>query len=162
MTLATISGSLQRSVSGDPWHGSSLQKLLSDVTAAEVASRPIAGAHSIAEIVVHIVAWMEEVGSWLEGAPRAMTDERDWPKPGAWPQPLEQLMAAHDRLQQRLAAFPESRLSHVIGGDRDPSAGTGLSFEATLVGVAEHNAYHGGQIALLKRAARARASGRSS
>jgi hypothetical protein len=63
------------------------------------------------------------------------------------------------------SAQPTDYIAFVRGApsrDRDPSAGTGLSFEATLVGVAEHNAYHGGQIALLKRAARARASGRSS
>jgi uncharacterized damage-inducible protein DinB len=154
MSMATISQCVQRSVAGDPWHGFSLQNLLSDVTAEEAASHPIAGAHSIAEVVVHVGVWMDEVASWLEGHPRSMTDERDWPRPEAWPQPLARMTAAHDRLRRALAAFPEPRLAEFIGGDRDPASGTGLSFEATLVGIAEHNAYHSGQIALLKRASR--------
>jgi uncharacterized damage-inducible protein DinB len=155
MSKAIISGCLQRSVSGAPWHGSSLHELLDDVTAVEATARPIAGGHSIAEIVTHVAAWMDEVAAWLTGAPRS---ERDWPVPGAWPQPLGQMDAAHERLQAEVARWPEPRLSERVKQATAP----GLSVADVLIGVAEHNAYHGGQVGLLKRALRGPASGRSS
>jgi len=155
MSKATISGCLQRSVAGSPWHGYSLNTLVADVTAAEAAAHPIPGGHSIAEIVAHIAVWMDEVASWLTGAARS---DRDWPPPAGWPQPLAEMAAAHERLQAELARSPDARLSERAIQATEP----GLSIADVLVGVAEHNAYHGGQIGLLKRALRGPASARSS
>jgi uncharacterized damage-inducible protein DinB len=155
MSKATISGCLRRSVTGSPWHGYSLNTLLVDVTAAEATAHPIRGGHSIAEIVAHVAVWMDEVASWLTGAARS---DRDWPAPAGWPQPLAELTAAHERLQAELTRCADARLSQRAEQATEP----GLSFADVLVGVAEHNAYHGGQIGLLKRALRGPASARSS
>jgi len=154
MDAAIIAALLERSLSGDPWHGPSLATLLADVTAGEAAARPIAGAHTIAELVLHVAAWAEEVGARLEGAPPGEPAAGDWPVPGDWRHACSRLAAARDGLLGRLAAAPVQRLGERVGDARDPAAGTGLTFAETLLGVAEHNAYHGGQIALLKRALR--------
>ena len=44
------------------------------------------------------------------------------------------------------------RISEKIGDVRDRALGSGVSVYVTLHGLAQHHAYHAGQIALLKRA----------
>ena len=48
---------LDRVVAGDAWHGPSLLALLATVPPELAARRPIAGAHSIWELVLHAGAW---------------------------------------------------------------------------------------------------------
>ncbi len=156
MSLESLSESIARSVAGDPWHGPSLAALLAGVTDAEAAARPIGAAHTIGELVLHAAAWMDEVAARLRGATPGEPEAGDWPAPCAWPEARARLEAAHGRLQRALADFPEARLGEVVGGERVAALGTGVTFEAMLIGVAEHNAYHGGQVALLLRALRAR------
>jgi hypothetical protein len=67
MSIRTLSECLARSVSGDPWHGPSLDALLGDVTPEQAAAHPVPGAHSIVEIVRHVTAWTEEVELRLRG-----------------------------------------------------------------------------------------------
>jgi hypothetical protein len=59
---------LERAVSGQPWHGPSLAMLLEGVTARDAAAHPIAGAHSIWELALHLTAWTDEVARRLGGA----------------------------------------------------------------------------------------------
>jgi uncharacterized damage-inducible protein DinB len=141
-------------VAGDPWHGPSLVALVADVTADEAAHRPVPGAHSILEIVLHVAAWAEEVGARLAGGGPGDPAAGDWPLPCPWDEAHARLAAAHAGLLRRLAAFPEERLGTRFGGERVPALGTGVTYAEMAIGVAEHNAYHGGQIALLKRALR--------
>ena len=154
MDRRTIAKVLERSVAGDPWHGPSLAALLADVTADEAARRPIPGAHSIVEIVLHVAAWAEEVGARLAGGGPGDPAAGDWPSPCPWDEAHARLAAVHAGLLRRVAAFPEERLGERFGGAREPALGTGVTFAEMMIGVAEHNAYHGGQIALLKRALR--------
>ena len=154
MPLQTISESLARSVIGDAWHGPALGELLADLTDAEAAAHPIAGAHSIVEIVRHLTAWVEEVTSRLEGHAPALPASGDWPAARPWPGIRDRLADVHERLQRALAALPESRLVEVVGDLCDPPTGTGVTIETMLISLAEHHAYHGGQVALLKRALR--------
>jgi hypothetical protein len=156
MSLASLSESIARSVAGDPWHGPSLAALLAGVTEAEAAARPVPGAHSIVELVLHTAAWMDEVAARLQGRTPGEPEAGDWPPACPWPAARARLDAAHARLQRALAGFPEARLGEGCGGERVAALGTGVTFEAMLVGVSEHNAYHGGQVALLRRALRAK------
>lgn len=159
--LPTAARTLRSSLAGDPWHGPSLANLVSDVTAEESAKR-FFGAHSVLELVLHVAVWVEETASRLEGHPPVIPQAGDWPAPSsadpaeAWEAARSWLTRASDRLQLAVAAFPEGRLDDVVGGRPDSPPGSDVTFGATLIGLAEHNAYHAGQIALLKRAARAR------
>jgi uncharacterized damage-inducible protein DinB len=44
------------------------------------------------------------------------------------------------------------RLEEILGSERDRPTGGGVSVYTTLHGIIQHNAYHTGQIALLKKA----------
>ena len=150
---------LRHAHGGDPWHGPSRRHVLADVTAADAARQPGAGAHSIWELVLHMRAWTDEVARRLtEGNPR-LPDEGDWPAVGepsadAWAATLQSLDVAHERLVDLLRVVPPERLDERVGGGRDAPLGAGVTYRAMLHGLAQHDAYHTGQIAILKRIAR--------
>jgi uncharacterized damage-inducible protein DinB len=150
-TLQKIVDEIERGYSGDPWHGPSLTRLLSDVDAAIATATPVAGAHSIAQLALHIAAWKEIVAERLSSpVPFDVPPERDWPQaPGAgeWEQALVRLAASERDLVGAIAAFPPDRLLSPVPGKRH-------TFAVELRGITQHDAYHGGQIAVLKRAAR--------
>jgi hypothetical protein len=161
MELENIAESLRRSLSGDPWHGPSIGALLADIRPGDAIAHPVAGAHSIIELVLHLAAWTQEVGSRLRGNPPALPAIGDWPPCAgdagpAWDSAQRTLHEAHADLLQLVRRLPAGRLSDRIGELRDPALGTGVTVAAMLAGLAEHNAYHGGQIAILNRALAAR------
>jgi uncharacterized damage-inducible protein DinB len=157
MELEHIAESLRQSLSGDPWHGPSVAALLVDVTPADATAHPVAGAHSIIEVVLHLAAWTQEVGSRLRGNPPGLPAIGDWPTyagdaGSAWVPARRLLDEAHADLLELVQRLPASRLSARIGELREPALGTGVTVAATLAGLAQHDAYHGGQIAILRRA----------
>ena len=58
---------LEREHSGEPWHGQPLGDILSGITHRQAAARPLAGGHTIWEIVLHLTAWKNEVRKRLGG-----------------------------------------------------------------------------------------------
>ncbi len=48
---------MDRAFGGDAWHGPSLESLLDGITAEQASQHPVAGAHSIWELVNHIASW---------------------------------------------------------------------------------------------------------
>lgn len=152
----SIADELRRSIGGDAWHGSSLLVTLRGVDARAASARPIAAAHTIWEIALHAAAWMREVARRLDGGEPGEPAAGDWPAPrqgdAAWRAALADVQAAGDELLAALARFPADRLDDPVGGARDAALGVGVSYRVTLHGAAQHNAYHGGQISLLRRA----------
>lgn len=158
MTVPGLVSILRHARSGDPFHGPSLDALLGDVTPDEAAAHPIRGRHSILELVLHLAAWADEVAARVEGRAPGMPEAGDWPDASGvtWADAKARLVGAHDRLLEAVRRFPEERLTVLVGGpERDAAFGTGVTHEREIAGVAEHDAYHGGQVALLKRALRA-------
>ena len=156
--IEVLADQWRRSCWSDPWHGSSLGALLRDVDAATAAARPLEGAHSIWEVVLHLTGWTGEVARRLEGHAPAMPQAGDWPAPpdptaGRWQETLDGLADAQGHLERLIVAFPADRLGERVGHERDAPLGTGVSYEGLIQGSLQHNAYHGGQIALLRRAA---------
>jgi hypothetical protein len=151
-----IADELRRSIGGDAWHGSSLLVTLQGVDAGVAAARPIAAAHSIWEIALHAAGWMREVARRLDGGAPGEPAGGDWPSArkgeAAWRAAIADIHAAGDELLRALGRFPAERLDETVGGPRDPALGAGVSYRVTLHGAAQHNAYHGGQISLLRRA----------
>src|SRR5918911_1736209 len=80
--LADILDELRRIHDGDAWHGAALKESLSGVTAEQAAARPVAGAHSIWELVRHVTAWENVFRLRLEGRPVAEPEEGDIPTVG--------------------------------------------------------------------------------
>jgi len=152
-----IADELQRAWDGDPWHGSPVRALLDGVTAQQAAAHPIAGAHGIWELVLHMTSWTREVLRRLQDGIARDPQDGDWPAVGetgdaAWRAAVQALGDAHAQVVAAVADLPEERMEAVIGEARDRPAGSGVSHAVLLHGLAQHHAYHAGQIALLRRA----------
>jgi len=52
--LQRLEEQLERALEGEAWHGPSLLEVLEGVSAHQAAAHPIAGAHSIWELVLHL------------------------------------------------------------------------------------------------------------
>jgi uncharacterized damage-inducible protein DinB len=150
--IERILDQLKRAYEGNAWHGPSVREALAGVTAAQAQARPLTNAHSIWELVQHIAVW-EDVGRRrLEGdrAPVDISSPEDWPladekNQTAWEQAKAALDRGHESLREAIARVPESRLDEPIF--------EGMStVYVTLHGVIQHDLYHAGQIAMLKKA----------
>jgi uncharacterized damage-inducible protein DinB len=156
---ARLVDELQREHAGDPWHGSSVSQILNGVTAPQAAAHGVPHVHTIWEIVLHMTSWKNEVRRRLTGAPAGEPEEGDWPEVGAptterWQETLRRFDAAHAALVAAVRDLPESDLFEPPRDHRDRAGGTGVSHYVLLHGLAQHDAYHAGQLALLIRVIR--------
>ncbi len=147
-----IADQLRRAFDGEAWHGDSLFQILNGVTAARAAARPISGAHSIWELVLHIAAWDGVVLRRLGGVAVKLSGAKNFPKvadtsEAAWRAALAQVRRVHEELFAAVAALPDSRLKLRVPGKR----GAHYTNYYMLHGVVQHELYHAGQIALLKK-----------
>ena len=153
---ARIVDELEREHAGDPWHGSPLRQILDGIDHQQASRRPLAGAHTIWELVLHVTAWKNEVRRRIGGAPAAEPLEGDWPVPApasadAWRAALDALEAAHRALVAAVAGLPEEQLFTPTRDPRDRETGAGVTHYVLLHGIVQHDVYHAGQIALLKK-----------
>jgi uncharacterized damage-inducible protein DinB len=154
--IERILDALQREHDGDPWHGSPLRAILDGITHEQAAARPLPAAHSIWEIVLHITAWKGEVRRRLSGATAGEPQEGDWPSVGdtgaeRWRAALDRLETVHRDLLTAVRALPEQKLFEPTKDQRDRETGAGVAFHVLLHGIVQHDVYHAGQIALLKK-----------
>jgi hypothetical protein len=75
--IRRIRGMLRSVCRGPAWHGPSISENLEGIAAIQAASHPIPGAHSIWEIVHHVIAWEREVVGFLAGKPHVTTRGED-------------------------------------------------------------------------------------
>jgi uncharacterized damage-inducible protein DinB len=141
---------LRRAFEGNAWHGPALLELLAGISAADAAARPIPSAHSIWELVLHIAAWKSACKRRLEVDRAQLTGAEDWPvvsqtNDKAWQDAKDTLLRTHQQLLEAVSRLDESRLDTPILENMS-------SVYITLQGVVQHDLYHGGQIAILKKA----------
>jgi uncharacterized damage-inducible protein DinB len=148
---------LRQAARGAPWHGPSLATLLRTVDAATAAAHPLEGLHSVWEIVLHLQGWARECSRRLQGHPAALPPDGDWPavtasNAAAWAAAQADLWAAHQELEDAVARLSEADLEEAVATLDGPA----VRCEQLVSGLVQHDAYHGGQIALLKKACAAR------
>jgi uncharacterized damage-inducible protein DinB len=141
-----IADQLHRAFYGGAWHGPAVKEALNGVAASDAEAHPLPNAHSIWELVHHLHAWIAEADATVRGKKyESLKGDRDWPpvtsrSAEAWLEALATLERAEESLEEAVRSFPPEKLGE---GDR--------SFYALLYGIVQHNVYHAGQIALLKK-----------
>lgn len=148
---------MRRVIEGDAWHGPSVIEIMGRMSSSGAAGKPIAGAHTIWELVLHMTSWTNEVRRRALGAQAAEPVEGDWPSMPApseeeWAKAKAALIESHEGLCSTLVHFPPSRLDEIVGDERSAPLGSGVSYYVMLHGLVEHHTYHAGQIALLAKA----------
>ena len=149
-----IADQLRRAFYGSAWHGPSVLELVKDTDAKAAAAKPLADVHSIWELLLHIEAWDRAGIIRLGGKSCQMKGAKNFPPlttstDAAWRGTIAQVKGTHDELVEIVADLPEGRLRDRVPGKR-------YDFYHMLNGIAQHELYHAGQIAILKKAAKRR------
>jgi uncharacterized damage-inducible protein DinB len=148
--LRRLEEQVKRALEGEAWHGPSVLEILEGVTTAQAAAHPIAGAHSIWELVLHLCSDYSLVLRRLGGDGRQLTQSEGWPtvpEPSAenWSDSICMLKQLNDDLRQAIRIFPWQRLDEPLVPEVPYTAYT------QFIGVTQHGLYHAGQMALLKK-----------
>jgi uncharacterized damage-inducible protein DinB len=157
MTISEeLSGKLQTVLSGDPWYGSPVYKIIEGISFEAAYEKPPGSAHNIAEIVLHMIAWTEEVMDRMNGLPSGIPTSGDWPPTGApdeqkWQNYVEDLKLVNVNLIGIIQKFSPEQWDELTTDERDRELGTGVTYEELINGLIQHHIYHSGQIALLNR-----------
>jgi uncharacterized damage-inducible protein DinB len=114
-----------------------------------MAARRRPHVHSIFDIVNHLVFWARIARRTIEGEAYPNVDSEaseDWPEPnGSWDGAIAELGREERALIGAIRDMPEQRLNDLVSDKK------GYTFYVLLHGIVQHNLYHAGQIALLKK-----------
>ena len=133
---------------GDCWVGTNYKEALHGV-GAEIAAKKLPGyANSIWQLVAHITYWRTRVVNRLTGSdnpppfqdfllPIELNDVE-------WRQTMHDFESAYHLLRNAIHYFKEENLDK-------PSPKEGQTFYQVILGCLQHDAYHLGQIILLKK-----------
>ncbi len=144
--IERILDQLNRAWGGPSWTGVEIQPLLDGITDEQSRAHPLANAHSIIELVAHMSAWMDVVSHCLGGKPKDLTPEEDWEDVTqlTWSAAIERIENAEGRLCDAVARLSTDDLDNIVVGRK-------YTVYFMVHGVIQHNLYHSGQIAILKK-----------
>jgi uncharacterized damage-inducible protein DinB len=147
---AGIADQLQRAFYGSAWHGPAVMELLEDLDATTAAAKPLRNVHSIWELLLHVAVWDAAALVRLSGSKCQPEGEANFPPVSkasetAWRRTVSDAKRTHDRLVKTVSGLSEQRLRERVPGKR-------YNFYHMLHGIAQHELYHAGQIAILKKA----------
>jgi len=148
--IERIVDQMERTHIGDPWTDRPFRVLLDGVTHRQAAARPIPDAHSIWEIVLHLITAQELIVDLVRGTSRPFQPGDEWPPVGqtsadAWAGTVDRFFAGEAEVRKVVSeGVREDRLD-------SPFREGGTSAYNNLLGYVEHADYHGGQISLLRK-----------
>jgi len=153
-TSEKLQQELEKVLSGRPWYGTGIYATIAKISFEAAYEKPPGSAHNIAEIVLHMVAWTEEVMDRMNGMTAGVPTSGDWPETGKpdeqkWQNYVDDLKLVNVNLIGIIQNFPEEQWGDLIDdqrGDRPV-----VTYEALINGLIQHHIYHAGQIALLNR-----------
>ncbi len=140
-----------RVMSGRAWHGDPVWNLLEGISPECAANRPVAVAHTIWELLMHMTYW-ETVGyGRIMNLPVERGPGKNFPvvpKPTAanWRKTLKEFRASNRNFRQALLQLEPANLDLRLARDKRKST------YVEAHGVIQHHVYHAGQIAILRKA----------
>jgi uncharacterized damage-inducible protein DinB len=148
--LQSIVRNLQNVNSGQPWYGRPIFALLDEIDPALVYKRPNKQ-HSIIELLYHMITWAEFTLRRIEGATEhdlKQAEELDWrvidPKVHTWKKGLAEFKSLHEAICSQLEKKNDDFLKEIVDYRQ-------YNFRFLLNGLIQHNIYHAGQIAYVKK-----------
>ena len=149
-----LRGELEKVLSGQPWYGLPVYSILDGVTFEPAYEKPAGSVHNVAEIILHMLSWTEEVMDRLNDKPASLPLSGNWPETGPpnedkWKTWIDDFKLVNVNLLQVISNFPEDKWNELIIDERDREPVT--TYEELIYGFIQHQVYHSGQIALLTR-----------
>ncbi len=153
-TSEKLQQELEKVLSGRPWYGTGIYDTIAKISFEAAYEKLPGSVHNIAEIVLHMVAWTEEVMDRMNGMTAGVPTSGDWPETGKpdeqkWQNYVDDLKLVNVNLIRIIQTFPDEQWDEPIDdqrGDRPV-----VTYEALINGLIQHHIYHAGQIALLNR-----------
>ena len=149
--IQTIISNLQTVISGEPWYGRPVYEILEEMDPKKVYIRPNNSAHSLIELLWHMVTWADFTLKRIEKDKindLAAAEELDWrtidPKVHTWKKGVAAFKAIHKKMIELLKKKDDTFLKEKIDYRK-------YDFQFLLNGLIQHNIYHLGQIAYLKK-----------
>src|SRR3954452_22547155 len=117
--MKLIADQLNRAFDGEAWHGPALMEILHGINAETAAAHPIADAHSIWELVLHLTTWERVIARRIHGEALMPSDQENFPtvqQPTEveWQEAIKALRASHADLIQLVSIMKESRLNEPV------------------------------------------------
>jgi len=149
--IERLEDQLRRSFEGGAWHGPSVAEVLADVSTEGAYDHPVAGAHSIWELVLHVIGTYKLVLRRLKGDAAPLTPSEDWPPipqptTSNWEETIRSLRRLNEQLRQAVLQLSPEQLTQPLVAESPSTAYT------QLIGITQHDLYHAGQIVVLKKA----------
>jgi len=142
---------LQVTLDGDPWFGQSVYALLNDVSADYASVKPNESSHSLVELIYHMNTWAEFTLKRIHKEQiddMAAFEKLDWreidPMIHGWEEGLSAYIATNQELIALLETKDDAFLNEIVDY-RD------YDFRYLINGLIQHNIYHAGQIAYVKK-----------
>ena len=143
---------LNASWNGRMWHGTNLKEVLKGVDTEKAFRKPAAGAHNIYELVMHMHCWRNFVFQHLTGHADfkvILNSADDWPvdyekTEAQWNTALQLLEQSQNQVADAFSKFDETQLDESMHGRK-------FSWYDFIHGLIQHDIYHSGQIAILKK-----------
>jgi uncharacterized damage-inducible protein DinB len=149
--IRSIISNLQNVLDGEPWFGRPVYTLLAEIEEATVYTKPNEASHSLIELLYHTLTWAEFTLKRIEKdkiKDLAAFEAQDWitinPAIHTWENGLKQLKKIHEAIISRLQTKEDNFLNETVDYRN-------YDFRFLLNGLIQHNIYHAGQIAYLKK-----------
>ena len=144
--------SFESTLSGQPWFGRAVYEILGEVDESKANTKPNGTDHSMLVLLWHMNTWAEFVLGSLENRSAdemKAIEANDWreidPKTHTWKKGIEQLKETHNKIIELLKQKPDdSFLSDIVPIRK-------FNFRFMLNGLVQHNIYHLGQVAYVKK-----------
>lgn len=142
---------LENTLDGKPWFGRPVYSLLRETDPSIAFVKPAGNAHSLVELLYHMLTWAQFTLKRIE---QEKTDDMqafeklDWreidPQIHGWEEGLAEFIAVHQQIIAHLHTKDDSFLSQKVDY-RD------FDFRFLIKGLIQHNIYHLGQVAYVKK-----------
>ncbi|MFD2148432.1 DinB family protein [Mucilaginibacter antarcticus] len=150
-TSEKLKNDLQTILSGQPWYGESIYNIFDKVN-FEAAYTRAGHAHTIAEILLHLISWTEEVMDRLNGKPASLPNSGNWPHPGEpdeerlkiW---IDDFKLVSLNLLKTIEDFPENKWDEIFIDERNNEPTN--TYRELIYGFIQHQVYHSAQVSLL-------------
>ncbi len=149
--IQSIIRNLENTLDGTPWYGRPVYVILREVDSSIAYKKPSANSHSLIDLLYHMLTWAEFTLKRIEKDDindLAAFEKLDWreidPKIHDWDEGLGALIATHQQMIALLQSKDDGFLNETVDYRQ-------YNFRFLLNGLIQHNIYHLGQVAYLKK-----------
>lgn len=149
--IRSIIKNFETTLSGQPWFGRHAYEILEEAGLSKIYTKPNGAEHSLIELLYHMITWAEFTLSRLDissSLKLAASEDMDWreidPAVHTWSAGIKEFREIHEKIIAILETKKDAFLSEMVEKRK-------YNFRFLLNGLIQHNIYHLGQIACLKK-----------